>query len=306
MQAPHPSRALFAGMAAANASAVIFGAAALFGRIDASPVWITFGRAFFAALALAAVATIAKVRLGEVRGDLRGMVASAALLGLHWITFFASVQLGGVAVATLTFSTFPLFALALEALHRRRRPAAVELGAGVVIVAAVALLVGPGARPGPDPDLGAVMGLTCAALFGAYGLVAQALQTRISAVALSFGQNAGVAVMLLPALAFTVAPQTPVDWAWLAVLGVVGTALVHQLYLYGLARLSAAAAGAAVAMEPVYAIAFAALIFGEPAPPAVWLSAALLVGASLALMRRPRRPGRDEPPIESPVDRHRE
>jgi drug/metabolite transporter (DMT)-like permease len=70
------------------------------------------------------------------------------------------------------------------------------------------------------------------------------------------------------------------------VLGVVTTALMHQLYLFALARLSATTCSGFVALEPVYAVVFAALLFGEPVTVWVALSGALIVGASLTLHKR--------------------
>lgn len=60
---------------------------------------------------------------------------------------------------------------------------------------------------------------------------------------------------------------------------------MHQLYFYALNRLSAATCGGFVALEPVYAILLAALFFGEPVTGWVAVSAALIVGASFALLR---------------------
>jgi drug/metabolite transporter (DMT)-like permease len=68
-------------------------------------------------------------------------------------------------------------------------------------------------------------------------------------------------------------------------LGVIGTALTHQLYLFALRRLPASVCGGFVTLEPVYAILFAALLFGEQVQPMVLVSAALIIGASLLLLR---------------------
>ena len=274
---------------AVNASAVIFGASALFGKVDASPVWIAGGRALFAAAVLGALALSRRLALTLTPAQLRLTLLSGGLLAAHWVLFFASVQLGGVAVAAVTVSTFTLFTVLIDALRRRRRPSALELAAALAVVAAVGLIAGPGAGPGaPHPALGVAAGLGAAAVFGLFPLVTQDLGRELSPVVVSFHQNWAVALFVAPALAFTQPLHTPGDWAAIAVLGIVGTALAHQLLLYGLNRMPAAGAGALVSMEPVYAIGFAALIFHEPAGPVVFASAALIVGAALVLMRRPQ------------------
>jgi drug/metabolite transporter (DMT)-like permease len=61
----------------------------------------------------------------------------------------------------------------------------------------------------------------------------------------------------------------------------VNTAVMLQLYLYALQRISASTCSGFVALEPVYAILLAALIFHEPVT--LWI--VLIVGASLTLLR---------------------
>jgi drug/metabolite transporter (DMT)-like permease len=272
------------GLVAINLAAVIFGTAALFGTLAVSPFWIVAGRAAFASAALAALG-IGLGKLGPAPAAVRRPLAvSGAVLALHWLTFFASVQRAGVAIATLTFATFPLFTLVLETVRAGRRPAAIELGAAAAIVGAVALLVDPGSR-GPAPA-GALAGLASAITFAYFGVVSKGLTRVMTPVTVSLLQNVAVVGCLAPALAFaSPAPQTLRDWFWLAVLGVVTTALMHQLYLFALARLSATTCSGFVALEPVYAVGFAALLFGEPVTLWVVVSGALIVGASLTLLR---------------------
>ncbi|MBO9667085.1 MAG: EamA family transporter [Bdellovibrio sp.] len=60
-----------------------------------------------------------------------------------------------------------------------------------------------------------------------------------------------MALILLPFLPFTSPmPHTSTEWMWLIALGVVTTALMHQLYLFALTRLSAATCSGFIALEP--------------------------------------------------------
>lgn len=275
-------------LGAVNLAAVIFGAVALFGRLDADPVWIVAGRSAFAVVALLLVARIWRAPLRLPTGQLAPVMATGALLAAHWVSFFAAVQMAGVAVGTLTMSTFPLFTILIEAVRARRRPEPIELAAGVAIIGAVWLLAGPGLDITAQAQVGALIGIGSAALFAIYGLASQA-QTRTShPVTVSIYQNGAVVLVLTPALPFTRALHNGPAWLAVAALGIIGTALVHQLYLYALKRLPAAVCGAIVSLEPIYAIAFAALLFAEPIGPPVALSAALIVGASVLLLRRPK------------------
>ena len=131
------------GMVAINVTAVIFGTAALFGKLPVSPLWIVGVRSV--------VATLTLLAWGSCTGELRpvpraqwpAVAGSALVMTASWLLFYSTVQLGSVAIATLTFATFPLFALLIESWHLRRRPRPIELAATLAIFGAVYLVVGP-------------------------------------------------------------------------------------------------------------------------------------------------------------------
>src|SRR5262249_14728981 len=159
------------------------------------------------------------------------------------LTFYVSVQWSGIAVATLTFATFPLAILLIESLLARRPPHAVDVGAGLVIIFAVTLLVGVAVPHTERAELGAVNGLLSALTFAAFSVGSQHLGKSINALPLSLFQS--LAVVLFTALFLPLSPRAPhgSDWLWLAALGILATALMHQLYFYGLKHLPASACG---------------------------------------------------------------
>jgi drug/metabolite transporter (DMT)-like permease len=101
---------------------------------------------------------------------------------------------------------------------------------------------------------------------------------------MSFYPNVAVFLLLAGLLPFAGRAPVGTDWFFIAVLGVVATALMHQLYFYALKRLPASVCGGFVALEPVYAILFAALLFAEPLTVTVGISGALIVGASMLML----------------------
>ena len=144
------------GVIAINFAAVIFGLAALYGKLDVSPFWIVTMRSGFGAITLALLGGY-KTEPGISSSSWSVIAISGLLLATHWLTFFASVQLAGVAVATLTFATFPLFTVLVEATLLRKPPRPAEVGVGFLIVIAVALLTNP--ANGQANLIGAVIGL---------------------------------------------------------------------------------------------------------------------------------------------------
>jgi drug/metabolite transporter (DMT)-like permease len=290
-----PSRA--EGLVAINLTALLFGTAALFGKLALSPFWIVGMRASFAAVTLLVwVRTGPGLRLAPVPRELRpAAISSGVILTLHWLSFFTVVQLGGVAIATLTFASFPLFTVLLEAWRRRRQPLPVELAAGATIILAVSLLVAP---TGSGATLiAALVGIGSAACYAVFWHMSGALGTRLPAVTLCFYQSVVVAAATLPALPFiSQGPREPVQWLLLVWFGVVNTALAPLLYLHALRRLSPSTCSGFVALEPVYAIVLAACLFHDPISAWTIVSGLLIVGASYVLLRlEAAPPGRAQP-----------
>jgi drug/metabolite transporter (DMT)-like permease len=218
--------------------------------------------------------------------DVLGAAATGALLALHWVLFFAAVQEASIAVATLTFATFPLITIVVESVRRSRVPAIIEIGSGLAIVTAVWVLVARGLPDAATARQGAYAGLLSAVCFAVFSVASQRAGKSLKPVALSLYQNAAVTLLLVPALPFATHRPHGTDWALIAVLGVAATALAHQLYFFALRRLPAAVCGGFVALEPVYAIIFASILFTQPISPTVILSGALIIGASLLLLAR--------------------
>ena len=94
------------GLIAINIAAIIFGSAALYGKLNISVLWIVSMRGIFAAITLLIIGTSRKeiVNPGKM---LRALMVTGTILSFHWLTFFLSVQLSGIAIATLTFAAFP-------------------------------------------------------------------------------------------------------------------------------------------------------------------------------------------------------
>lgn len=273
------------GLIAINIAAIIFGSAALYGKLSVSPFWIVSMRGLFASATLLLAGAVRK-EIVNPKTNLKSLIITGIILALHWLTFFVSVQLSGVAIATLTFAAYPLFTLIIEAIKNKKHLTAIEIVSAIVIIFAVALLV-KFDNVQNDVLEGTVAGIASAALFALFGIISKSLTSRLPTLSVSFFQNLVVCIVLLPFLVYaTPAPDESVEWAFLILLGVVTTALMHQLYFYALKRLSASTCSGFVALEPVYAIFFAALFFGEPLTARVAVSGILILSASFLLFSR--------------------
>lgn len=293
MKNPHVS-----ALAAAHGVAVLFGLTGILGaliRFDA--VAITAGRAGFAATALLVLALVQRRPLLQGLGPRRAgiVLASGFLLAVHWITFFMAVKVGGVAVATLGFASFPAFIALLDVMLFRERIGRAE-GTMLALVTLGLVLVTPSFDVGDQGTVGLLWGLASGLSFAGLAICNRRGNRGMDAIQVAFWQNLVVALLVLPLLGLGLAPpqiahsQAPsswvtgaaaIDWAswfWLAVLGILCTGLAHTLFVKSLESLDARRAGMIIALEPVYAIACAWWLFGEEP------SGRMLVGASLIIL----------------------
>ncbi|MGX5219843.1 MULTISPECIES: DMT family transporter [Pseudomonas] len=250
---------------AIHLGALMFGLSGIFGKLaTTSPLNISAGRAVFAVLALALFAQLSKQSRG-MRPSARqlGLLAlGGLLLGSHWITFFESVKVSGVAIATLGFASFPAFTVLLEGLLFRERTRGREfLMVGVVCLGLI--LVTPEFNLGSEANIGLLWAVLSGFLFALLSLLNRASTQGLDPVKAALCQNLTVMLLFMP-LAWQQLPEvTLVNWFWLALLGVFCTGLAHSLFVASLRVIKARTAAVIFALEPVYGIAFAWWLFSE-------------------------------------------
>ncbi|HQU48641.1 MAG TPA: DMT family transporter [Casimicrobiaceae bacterium] len=275
---------------ALHAAVALFGLAGLFGAwLALPPVEIVLGRTAVAALALLGFA----LAMGDLRGPSSGLAANGLVLALHWVAFFAAVQVAGVAVGLVGYASFPLFTLALERATGERRAGERDWIVAALVVTGLTLTV-------PRFDLrdqafrGLAWGVLSGATFAWLTVRNRRYARTFPARAIALWQNAFAALSLVPVLLLWPSAlrwPTPPELGLLVILGLGCTALAHTLFVAALAGVTAHAASVVAALEPVYGIALAALLIGEEPTAPMLAGCALLVGA--AVVASPRI---DDPP----------
>jgi len=238
--------------------------AGLFGKwLTLRPHFIVLGRVVFAAAALALIIRLSGGRF-SIRRKIDGglFLLQGLILAVHWILFFESIRVSTVAVGLLAYSSFPIFTAFLEPLFFRTRLSRRHLGLSLACLAGVFLLV-PRFSWSERVFQGVVTGLGAGATFALLSIINRKLSFRYASPVVAFYQDAGAALFLLPAALLKPPALTGRDFALLAILGLLCTALAHTLFIAGMRRLSAQTASIISALEPVYGIALAALLLGE-------------------------------------------
>lgn len=279
---------------AIHVAALLFGLTGIFGELIQGSAWlITAGRAGFATVALLVFMRYAGQRLAPPsQRDLPFLILAGLLLAAHWIAFFVAVKIGGIAIATLGFASFPAFTTLLEGMLFRERPTIFEWGV-VALVTMGLVLITPSMDLENQSTIGLLWAIASGLTFALFTLANRRGIQHLSASALACWENAVVAAVTLPWCLSEFTELRAMDWLWLFVLGVACTALSHALLVSSLSQLKARTAGLVIALEPIYAIAFAAMLFGQYPSLRAALGGALIIGtitASALYGNRVRKP----------------
>ncbi len=272
---------------AIHLGALLFGLSGIFGKLAATtPDMIAGGRAFFAVLALG-LATLLWRRTDSSRPSwpqLARLVLGGLLLGTHWLAFFEAVKISGVAIATLGFASFPAFTVLLEGTLFRERTRPIEF-LMVALVCLGLILVTPEFSLGSDATVGLLWAILSGLLFALLSLLNRASTHGLDPIQAALYQNVTVLVVFMPLAAPLVPSLRPLDWLWLAMLGIFCTGLAHSLFVASLRMLKARTTAVIFALEPVYGILFAWWLFSEQ-PTLRMLAGGLLIISAIFVSAR--------------------
>lgn len=269
--------------------AILFGATGIFGAlITADALMITWGRALFAVFTLIVLSRLfSKERAqwsstcASWRRQPATFLFSGAMLAVHWVTFFFAVKVGGVAVATLGFASFPAFITLIEALLLREKVGRAEW-LRLLLVSLGLVLITPSFEWADQGTEGLVWGVLSGAAFGVLAVLNRRKLSDINAFQVAGLQNALVFIFLLPWAASSLGQVSISDWLLIAALGMVCTGLAHWLFVSSLRQLPARTAGLVVASEPLYAILFAWMLFDQLPSTRMLVGAAVMMAAILS------------------------
>jgi len=253
----------------------------------ASPVAVGASRIVLGGALLVVVARLMGVRMPRLGA---GVVGIAVAVGVYQLSFFAAVDLTGVAVGTVVaIGTGPAVAGALGRLVNGEPLTGRWALATLCAAAGVALLAGRGG--GTVDPAGIALAVTAGAGYAACTVLSKRLLSRGAApegvMAAGFG---GAAVLLLPVL-IVAGPAFLATAGGLGLalyLGAIPTALAYVLFSRGLRSLSSGETATLVLAEPLTATALGIVALGEQPSVAAGAGAALVL-AGLAILAAPAR-----------------
>jgi len=224
---------------------------------------IVFGRAIFAAAAIALfVLIIKKQSLKVEKALLLPLALTGLVLAFHWGSFFYAIQVSSVAVGLITFASFPVFVSFLEPLlFKEKFHYQALLQALLTIVGILFILPLDNLNTG-DID-GVIWGMISALSFALLTLLNRKFVAKTSAKKVAFYQNSCATICLLPLILLYPITISYQQLSVLIILGVVFTAIAHTLFNHSLKVVKAQTASIAVSLEPIYGSVAAYFLLDE-------------------------------------------
>jgi len=252
------------GMLEIHIAVLLFGLSGLFGKLlPLPPLVIVCGRTLFASLALGVILYSSKTQIRtKSTQDLVVLALLGAILAVHWITFFQSIQMSTVAVGLLTFSTFPLFVTFMEPYFFREKLFVFDMFVAGAVLMGVILIV-PSFDFNNHVTQGVFWGIMSGFTFAVLSILNRKYVSTYPSMVIVFYQNLVATIILIPFLLYKPLDLQPSDYVLLAILGVFCTALAHVLFIQSLVKIKAQLASVIASLEPVYGIIFAFVILGE-------------------------------------------
>lgn len=263
-----------------HTAVLLFGLAGLFGKLISLPAMaIVLGRVFFASLFLIVVIKQRKESLHIYkRKDLLYLLLLGVILAIHWGTFFLSIQISTVAIALLTFSTFPVFVTFLEPLFFKERLKRADIIVAIIVFSGVALVV-PQLEVSNKITQGIFWGVISGLTFALLSLINRKTVQTYSSLTVAFYQNFIATCLLLPLLFTKNINVETKDLALLSLLGIVFTGIAHTLFINSLKKIKAQTASIIACLEPVYGIIAALFLLGEIPSERVIIGTCIILGS---------------------------
>ena len=260
---------------------LLFGGTALFAKlINLNALDITVYRAAIAGIALLLLLLIQKKNIKlHTRKDYLIALFLGATVGIHWVTYFAGMQMAGVAVGMIAFFTYPVITVFIEPFFHGNKPKLKDLLSAAVVMLGIYLLI-PDADFGNDVTLGVLTGIVSAFFFAFRNIIHKRYFSQYGGPQTMLYQTVVASLLLYAFIEVPVMQVSHYDLGLLIVAGVIFTATPHSLFAASLQYLSAATAGLISCLQPLYGTFLAFLLLHEQPSLLTLVGGALVISAA--------------------------
>jgi len=234
--------------------------------IPLDAVSVTQLRSVIAAVALLIFAYARKraFRLNGVKEYTRVYLVGV-ILGLHWISFYHSMQISTVAIGMLSLFTYPVITVMLEPVFSKNKIQLSDIVAAIIVFVGILIMVGDDLDQFDSAAMqGVFWGVISAFLFSIRNLLQKYNHSTVSSDGLILHQVIAIAFMLLLFVDVDAVSSLDFkDWLLLVALGSISTAAAHSLLSFSLKHLAAKSIAMISCLQPLAAAFFAWIIIDE-------------------------------------------
>jgi drug/metabolite transporter (DMT)-like permease len=192
------------------------------------------------------------------------LIFTGALVGGHWILFFASIKLSTVAVTLVCLSSITLFTAIFEPLINKKRISKLEILAGALIITGIVIIF----KFETKYTKGIIAGLMSAVLASLFAIINSRQVKKNQAPVIAFYELSGAFLWITIYLFFTDGFNKSMllshaDIGYLLILGTICTSLAYVAGVSVMRELSAFRVALVTNLEPVYGILLSFIFFGD-------------------------------------------
>lgn len=197
-----------------------------------------------------------------LKRDHRHFLISSMLLTLHWVTYFQSIKMAGVALAMLSLFTYPITTSILEPVFFKTKHSRFELFFSILVLIGVALIV-PEFSLSNRSMQGVLLGLLSSVVYAVRNIMNRQRITTYGGTKILCYQLLLSTIFLLPVLLIYPLDISSGTWGKLALLAVITTAIGHTMFVQGLSSFTASTVSILSCLTPVYGILWAVWLTDE-------------------------------------------
>ena len=232
--------------------------------ISVSAVQLVWYRVLIALISLFLYFKFNKTAYKIGRKTFLKLFLTGALVGGHWILFFASIKLSTVPVTLVCLSSMTLFTAILEPVFNKKHISKLEIIAGLLIITGIVLIF----KFESHYTKGIIAGLISALLASLFSIINSKEVQQTEPAVISFFELIGAFFWATLYLFFTGGFDQhmllePSDIGYLVLLGTICTSLAYVAGVSVMRELSAFRVALITNLEPVYGILMSFLFFHE-------------------------------------------
>jgi drug/metabolite transporter (DMT)-like permease len=232
--------------------------------ISIAPVQLVWYRVLIALVSLFLYFKFNKTAFRVNQKTFFNLFFTGALVGGHWILFFASIKLSTVPVTLVCLSSITIFTAIFEPLINKTRISKLEIIAGLLIISGIFLIF----KFETQYTKGIILGLVSAVCASLFSIINSKQVKQYEAPVIAFYELTGAffwasAYLFLTGGFHNSMVLKNADIGYLLLLGTICTSLAYVAGVSVMRELSAFRVALVTNLEPVYGILMSFLFFGD-------------------------------------------